>query len=441
LRATGELLLVPPEDAEKRATAAAWWKALTASPESQMQDEQRLQHVQEHLMELAAINTANNKGLQELADKVQQADEQRYANGLVSSLAGMLFVVVLAMAWAWRRLRKTRTPGWVTSLYGPDSRIDGTIPIDASTRQTPTAPTQDASPPSSAVPRVAPLAGVVKVDTDLDQVEPGAPTAPTTIPAAGGTRIKRPSGFSHSGFSIGRAIDSGVVLNAREQAEFFVALGQSNKAIEVLSNRIAQVGESSPLVGLDLLKIYHAEGQQDDFEFMRREFMRWFAVRVPAFDMFTNKGQSLESYPHTERNIVDLWPTPPVLEYIEACIYQGAEKSDGIVFDMQAYLDLLLLYGVAKRIVRQATDERDAAEATELLRIPHRAQDTATRQTSDAVHDTALAHRAGAHLRGTAPDDSTLPRMRTPQPTPSEAPNDNTEKHKGLTDFGFMHLH
>ena len=112
-----------------------------------------------------------------------------------------------------------------------------------------------------------------------------------------------------------------------------------------------------------------------------------------------------------------------------------------MVFDLQAYLDLLLLYGVAKRIVRQAVDEHHAAEASEVLRIPPRAQDTAPRQAPDAVNDAGLTHRAGSHLRGAAPDDTSVDRMRTPQAEPTTATNGDAEKHKGLTDFGFLHLH
>ena len=68
-----------------------------------------------------------------------------------------------------------------------------------------------------------------------------------------------------------------------------MSLGQHDKAIEVLTSRIALCGESSPLVCLDLLRILHVLGRKADYEFMRSSFTSGSLV-VPAFGHFEETG-------------------------------------------------------------------------------------------------------------------------------------------------------
>ena len=193
-----------------------------------------------------------------------------------------------------------------------------------------------------------------------------------------------------------RAIDSAELLDVRQQADFFLALGEHQKAIDVLTTRIAQVGESSPLVCLDLLKIYHKLGREAEFEFMRQEFNNWFTGRVPVIDDFNNEGRSLEKYPKVIDQIVALWPDPRVLEYIENCIYHHSIDVYEPDFDLLAYRELLLLHGIAKQIVRLVDDTSDS-HAAGLVRMAARASSGAA---SDVQGNGEVAHRAGAQHRG-----------------------------------------
>lgn len=236
-----------------------------------------------------------------------------------------------------------------------------------------------------------------------------------------------------------------------------MSLGQAEKAVDILTTRIAQCGESSPLVCLDLLKIYHSLGQEPEYTFMRAEFQHWFTGRVPAFADFGNEGRALDRYPQVMERIVKLWPGARVLEYIEECLYHHTGAVDGQDFDLQAYRDLLLLHTVAKRIMRMASETGDPdSYIPDVVRIPARAQSNMILDTPDSRR--TPTHRAGAHQRWGAPtrdaqdahdpqaDVETrgaplgpmkVPPTAAPQEDPaSEA--DAAQDH--LTDFNFLNL-
>jgi hypothetical protein len=195
-------------------------------------------------------------------------------------------------------------------------------------------------------------------------------------------------------------MDTAELLDIRQQADFFLTLEQHDKAIELLSTRIAQCGETSPLICLDLLKIYHNLGRKADFDILRTEFNHWFTGRVPEFSVFQDEGRALSSYPPVMNRITELWPASSVLDYIESCIYQHSSAQAATDFDLQAYRELLLLHGIAKRILRLAYGNEDE-HPSEFMRIPASAISEATDDTQGVTDSRAAAHRAGAHLRGT----------------------------------------
>lgn len=413
LRASSELVAAPQGDPLRRAEAAALWRALNASPEDLMRDEAQAQRIEKDLQALYAVTAENQKGLVDLVAKVQNAQSERYANGLVYSLAALCLVSVLALVWVGRRLRAARAPSWMHGLEAGDSLLVELAQAPPVVRSGPEPVTEAVSTPASTsatvradeptVERISaadpePLA---ELDFDLDLMALSSHGAvqsrPSTVhaPAAAHT-LARDFAVSVSGGL--RAIDSEELVDVRQQADFFVSVGQHQKAIDVLTTRIAQVGESSPLVCLDLLKIYHALGRQSEFEFMRTEFNNWFTGRVPAFHAFSNEGRALDHYPQVMNRIVAMWPDPVVLEYIENCLYHHSTEIEDPHFDLEAYRELLLLHGVAKRIVRLTNDESDS-HLSELMRIPPRAQAGAGVDASRVPGSADPGHRAGAHHR------------------------------------------
>ena len=406
LRASTELLTLPKEDDSKRSEAAALWRSLNLSSEQLLHDEARARTLESDIKTLHALTTQNQKGLIELESKVQQAESERYSNWLVYSLLGLWMASLVALVWFWRRPPTESASDWLDGHDAQDSRLAELVQSPLVDQSSPVASAVVAGGDAAliapvVVPGPAPVP-LTEVDLDLGLMEPvgndpfRAPT-PHSRGTSVGAVISRD--FSPSLSPGIRTFDSEELMDAREQAGFFVSLGQHDKAIDILTTRIAQCGESSPLVCLDLLKIYHALGREDEFEFMRTEFNHWFAGYVPEFSAFGGEGRALDEYPQIMEQIAAHWPTPAVLEYIEACMYHHAGESDGVVFDLQAYLDLLFLHGVAKHMVRQS-ENSDGGFTSEALRVPARVNAEFMGDASHLNGGIELAHRAGAYVRG-----------------------------------------
>jgi len=468
LRASDELLSpVPEEGGARRSEAAALWRALNATPEQILREEVQAQRAAEELKSLYTVTNANQKGLMELVSKVEQADSERYANGLVYTLLALCVLCMAALGWLWQRLRATAAPAadWRQGTDAGDSLMSELVQARAAKRHGAPAP----EAPWGAQPDEAPPAPA-RVPTPTP-VAPAPSARPMAAPTSGHAALhwaeQRPSAEHHGGIDfmvsqspLLRAIDTEELEDIRQQAEFFVSLGQHDKAIDILTTRIAQCGESSPLLCLDLLRLYHALGREADYEFMRNEFQHWFTGRVPPFADYGNEGHALDHYPQVMERITTLWPGPPVLAYIEDCLYHHTGAVGGQDFDLQAYRDLLLLHTVAKRTIRLA-DDGNAADAPmpEMVRIPPRAQSALLGDVAvTASERRAPEHRAGAQWRGASasrePDEDHDPQtdietrgaplgaMRVPPSsgaTPQDAA-DGTPNQDHLTDFNFLHL-
>lgn len=437
LRATDELLSLPQEGGSGRAEAAALWAALNASPEQILREEAQAQRVAAELKALYTVTNQNQKGLIELAAKVEQAESGRYANGLVYTLAALCAAALVALVWMWQRMQVVQVvPDWRVGQDADDSLLAELLaskvhlprdeplvrPNEPSTTSRPSGPAPLARTPAS-----TPV--MTEVDFDLETMDaprsaPAHASRPAMDPWAAPSAAapsawghmevpSLPAGVNgrakdvvHGGidFSISmspslRSIDTEELEDIRHQAEFFVSLGQHEKAVEILTTRIAQCGESSPLVCLDLLKIYHALGQEPEYTFMRAEFQHWFTGRVPEFADFGDEGRALDRYPQVMERIMQLWPGARVLEYIEDCLYHHTGTVDAQAFDLQAYRDLLLLHTVAKRILRMGSDSVTTdSHVTDVVRIPGRAQNFLMSDTPDSRR--VPAHRFGAHGRG-----------------------------------------
>lgn len=418
LQATTELLTLPQENAALRAEAAALWRSLNTSPEELLLQEAKTRAFEKDLKSLYAVTAENQKGLMNLVAKVERAESERYANGLVYALAALLLISLGVLVWMWRRMRAARKVHWQDGLDTGDSLMAELVqaPPDTRPRAPSPAVASDFAPVSrpvaapAAMPAAAPTPApampdaLMDLDLDLDAVEPTPPAAPPA-PATNGQRARRPLAEAVGAPSVRdlsismagglRAIDSTELLDVRKQAGFFMSLGEVQKAIDVLTTRIAQAGESSSLVCLDLLKIYYKEGREPEYELLRHEFNNCFTGRVPPIDDFSNEGRALEKYPKVVDQIVALWPDPRVLEYIENCIYHHSSDVYEPDFDLLAYRELLLLHGVAKRIVRSADDESDS-HAAGLVRIAARAP------SADSAFDSLsgdLGDRVGAEHR------------------------------------------
>lgn len=379
LKASSELLSVPTADLQRRADAAALWRALNASPEDILRDAARVQAMDADISALKTITERNQAGLQELGSRLRQAESERYANWLVYLLAALLMLSVVALAWLWRRHESSRREEWWRgSELGAAGPPSGQPEAPDTSRTTVTS--QRATLPPA----------LTAVDIDLGQVpaaaaprapaataRPGSPRqAATTARASTAVPTPAPASVGRASASLPlstgghlRDVDTQELIDIRHQAEFFMSLGQHDQAIEILEHRLAESGESSPLVFLDLLGILHTLGRKSEYEVVRSEFNRLFTGQMSGFTAFSDEGQTLDAYPDVVRRLCALWPSARVLEFMEDCIFRNPGDETGPSFDMAAYRELLLLHGVAKRIVRGIEDNVESKSAG-LMRSP-----------------------------------------------------------------------
>ena len=152
-----------------------------------------------------------------------------------------------------------------------------------------------------------------------------------------------------------RAINTEELLDIRQQADFFLSLGQYDRAIQILEARIHERAESSPLVYLDLLKLLHALDRKDEYQRYQDDFNQRFRGRAASFAEFGNEGQSLEDEGGVMNRLAHVWPSERALELMEDNIFRNegehAGGGPGPSYDLAAFRELLLLHGIARELV------------------------------------------------------------------------------------------
>ncbi len=358
LRSSGMLDLPAAEaTAQQRAAAQALWKALNAQPEDLLREAQRLEGLENDLRTLRQSVQRNDKALAELRGQLQEAQAERYANPLVYTLAALLAAALGLAAWAWRRGGRGG-PSDGTAWWKPKERADTPeTGFDAFEVPPPrSASSSRRSPSSRGHSQPASRPGLRSVDLPLDPT----PSAPA-VAAAHRTQplqVVEPPSFQTSGredfpFSQPsqlRSLKAEELHDVQQEADFFVSLGEFDRAIEVLRTHIAANPQTSPVAWLDLVDIYHRLGRRDDYDWISAEFQRNFNAQVPAFDAYSEGGAGLEQYENAMARIVALWPSRRVLDVIEESIFRGPAQDGAQAFSLQAYRELLLLHHVGTEV-------------------------------------------------------------------------------------------
>ena len=331
-------------------------------------DAQRLQSLEASVRSLLTVATRNEASLLDMKARLQQAESERYQNSLVYGLVILLLLCLAGIAFLLtRRDRQSLDRGgnwWSGSASAPPAqesaqtvpvmaRSSGFSPMSAPTplvRQEPPLPEHE--PPRPQTPQVAPRsmqAPITQVDGSL--VEMSESTFDRLMQSGTTHNAVRKPRSAEAGqpASAGRrSINSEELFDIRQQAEFYVSLGQTDQAVRILENRISENGESSPLAYLDLLKIFHSLGLRADFRQVREDFNLLFNARVPEFSSFNDEGKDLEDYPDLLAGIAASWGTPAVFAAIEMWLFHDPGKTQRELLDLGAFRDLLLLHAVAQ---------------------------------------------------------------------------------------------
>ncbi|MBX3659422.1 MAG: hypothetical protein KF740_13390 [Ramlibacter sp.] len=423
LKATAEMQSVPVVSDAQRAQAAALWRALTAQPQDLLRDAQRLQALEADVKGLREQTTKNQASLGALRAQLQQAESERYANGLVYALVVALGLLLALAAYFWQRGRSVSHRGrdwWRRSeTAGGD--------LDEIEEDSLAAPL---SRPAPSAQRPVP----VDVDLDVDEsmfssLKAARPVMPTPAPAPGPTPVpakRAADSVGHSDFVASvpgstRAVNVEELFDIQQQADFFVSLGQHAQAIEVLKNHIGDNAQTSALAYLDLLKIYHSIGQRAEYDLLRDDFNKVFNAEVPVFDAFSDQSSGLEAYHNALARIEALWPSSKVLDIIEESIFRKPGRGSGEAFDLEAYRELLLLYAMAKDVVERggtAEFELSGPNQAERDSQPPSGFSHTNIQPLSASLDSRLRDSVGDSVSGDEEAGGSLPDISMPRPSP-----------------------
>ncbi|MEJ8839918.1 hypothetical protein [Ramlibacter sp. AN1133] len=347
LRLTSTLAPSVPSPGGTAASADArgLWQALNTSPEQQAAQAQAtlaLQAELKSMRELVQRYGAESRAATQRLEKVSGERDLMLdvLLGLVAVLGGGLGFLL------WQRSRETAVlRSWWQEEHGGPSAAKAAKP---------------------AAPQAAPL-----VAAGAAVAAPAPTAAPSEQPAAGESGpddalVDLPDFLE---FDQGRALTAEELLGLKEKADFFLAVGQPEKAVQLLESQL-QEHTSSPFVWLDLLDLCRRLERRDDYERLRIAFQKLFSARMPAFDAAMPESNGLEDHPRALSRITQLWGTARVLKVIEDSLFEEA-KPGSITFDLEASRDLLLLYGIASdALAASATRENFGGAFPSTMRTP-----------------------------------------------------------------------
>lgn len=332
--------------AEREAAAAAW-QALNASPEDRIRDRERLQALERSLLEMRADSARTRESLDRLQAQLRRAEEGRYANPLVYLLVLVCLMLAAALAWVLRQQSGRRT-WWAPSALTSESRRGELVQAPEPARAVAApAEAQNTSPDAK-------LAVAASTAVRRQQAAADAAAAAQRTPTAAHEPPFRPS---QPGEEAGGASKVSVeeLIDLEQQAEFFVALGQEESAIELLCSHVSGHPDGSPLPYLKLLEIHQRRGERQAYEEIRAQFNERFNAYAPAWEDAPSDGRSLEEYPTVISRLQALWESPSrALEVLQASLLRRDAASQ--TFDLPAYRELLMLYSVARDRVQGVPD-------------------------------------------------------------------------------------
>jgi hypothetical protein len=344
------------EDLQRRVEEIAKWQSNSISQEDMQKGEARAKAMEADIRGLQEVTAKNQKSIQMVADALESSNSRNYTSILFYGLGALLLLLCLAgLVYVATRKRvdgSDARPWW----SGQDERSRGAsaAAMAKSTAPMPMAPadsvpgglTQESG--SAQLQSAAALSAAADSTSSLAE-HSEAPVAPPLVVSAP-KGIAARLDFSHSGAGNLKSINTKEMLDVRQQAEFFMALGQHDEAVLLLESNIKDSSEYNPLVFLDLLKIFHTLGRRAAFEHYREEFNAQFTGRIPPYADFLSEGNGLDAYEDICQQISVLWPNAYAVDYIEQCMVRLPDDDPDQGVDLAAFKDMLLLYGVLKRL-------------------------------------------------------------------------------------------
>lgn len=348
-------LSIPESDAdaelaERRNAARALWRVMNEAPEQVVTAAVKSDAVVAEGVSLKSQLATAVQAQAQLQQALEAEREGVYSHPLVVALGGGLLMALGGMAMLWRRQSsssKDSLPWWTR----PVSKAAVTEQ-SGSNKKKPFAL-------KAVLQKWLPV-GKKSASTNIDTTFPfdsqleerPIRRSVTQKKTSDGTTTIGGQDFLPSILMDGaRSVATEELFDLQQQVEFFISLGQAEQAVDVLVSHLSDSHEPSPLAYLDLLRLYHDLDRRSDYEALRKDFNRLFSGAAPTFEDYSYSRRGLERYEAALSRIQSLWPTPAVLDVIECSIFRQPSSQNQDVFDLEAYRELLLLYGIAREII------------------------------------------------------------------------------------------
>jgi hypothetical protein len=279
----------------------------------------------------------------QLAQAQARGDWLPYALGLLA----LAVAAVAALAWKLRQQSRLHAhSAWFNeSQLGP-AHAPAPVPARPGAREPVVSSAQPDAPVSVGGEVVSELPAVASVPPPPD-FEPsgfgmrGDPAATQPLDRGMLASVLGPEAAAPRELSVEELLD------LEQQADFFIALGQEDAAVDLLMSHLRSAGGQSPLPYTKLLEIYKRQGDRAAYERTRARFNRRFNAYAPDWDTGPNAGRTLEDYPEAVAQLQAAWHAPiDAMALLEAMLFKRDEA--GELFDLPAYRDVLLLYSLAR---------------------------------------------------------------------------------------------
>lgn len=386
-----------PASATTAPADAAAQAAGSAAPASA--SDQALLALQAEMQALRAAEARNNANLAQMRSQLEALQSDQGSSWTIPLLAA-LAIALLVLAWLLMRLRSlTHNPpanAWLHSVNS-GGRGDDIASTPPAFGRAAAAPGSVTLAPMAATPYAAPST------EDFGQSTLHASEVHDYHPMP----VHRPR----------ELVKPEDLFDVRQQAEFFTSVGEYEQAIAVLRKHIDEHHDSSPLAYLELLGLFYQLSRRAEYDALRTQFEQHFAARVPDMTQFAQRGASLAHHPEMLARIEALWPTEQVCELLEAYLLRDAGQEGGVLFDLEAFDDLLLLQAVARTTPAAMRGQAVGRIRTTPTTAPE--PDPVPPTPPSALADVAMAAAAASTGLGQVPADTpwaTLERAQTAAP-------------------------
>ncbi len=361
--------------AEARALAAeaqvvAARQAASEAEASASAAAQRMKDLEAEVARMRAETQAQTQALVALRAQIAQDQAQRsqpaaQQGWLVPALFAATALFAALSLWLGLRSRREPEPappprGDVWWDRGESSEPSAADPGEDSTYSPPTyqpssrAPLRMPSAPAPLTVREGPPTDI-GLDSLIAPPTVAAPVAVTIPPVA--PRLDDSS----------RAVSVDEQIDLEQQADFFIALGHDESAIDLLMAHLRSTGGGTPLPFLKLLEIHRRRSDREAYERTRVRFNQRFNSVAPEWTSDPGAGRALEDYPLVVGRIQHVWANPlDAMAELEALLFRRGIGSE--MFDLPAYQEVLFLYQLA-RDLHQADRPEEADNVDVLLPI------------------------------------------------------------------------